>query len=186
MAVQCSSVALGCCWTMDSQSFTHHLKILPLHAYDIIVGMDWLEQFSLMRVDWKMKWMQIPVGKEIVTLHGCPDLRSPKLMFQLLAVPSDDWETQAVPPLAPEIQNILEEFPNVCAPLTGLPPKRSYDHTIPLIQGACPVNIRPYWYPPALKDEIESQVAQMLQHGLIQPSQSPFSSPVLMVRKKDG
>jgi hypothetical protein len=48
------------------------------------------------------------------------------------------------------------------------------------------VNIRAYRYPPSLKDEIERQVNTMLDQGLIQPSKSPFSSLVLLVRKKDG
>jgi tRNA A37 N6-isopentenylltransferase MiaA len=54
------------------------------------------------------------------------------------------------------------------------------------VDGATPVNIRAYRYPPTLKDEIERQVNTMLEQGLIQPSKSPFSSPVLLVHKKDG
>jgi hypothetical protein len=47
------------------------------------------------------------------------------------------------------------------------------------------VNKRPYRYPPALKDEIERKVVEMLAKGIIQPSASLSSSPVLLV-KKDG
>jgi hypothetical protein len=74
----------------------------------------------------------------------------------------------------------------VLSPPDSLPPKREYDHEIPLVEGARPVTIRPYRYPPALKDKIETQVDAMLQEGIIQPSSSPFHSPVLLVRKKDG
>lgn len=74
----------------------------------------------------------------------------------------------------------------VCSVPSELPLVCSCDHTIPLVQGARPINIRPYHYPPVLKDEIEPQVAQMIKQGLIQPSTSSFASPVLLVKKKDG
>jgi hypothetical protein len=65
-----------------------------------------------------------------------------------------------------------------------LPPQRHADHHIPLLPGAQPVNSKPYT--PAQKDEIERQVKELLLNGVIQPSASPFSSPVLLVKKKDG
>ena len=46
--------------------------------------------------------------------------------------------------------------------------------------------MRPYRYAHVLKDEIERQVNDMLNNGLIQPSASPFSSSVLLVKKKDN
>jgi hypothetical protein len=68
---------------------------------------------------------------------------------------------------------------------SGLPPQCSFDHAIPLMPGARPMNLRPYRYNPAQKDEIEKQIKQMLAQGIIQFSTSPYSLLVLLVLKKD-
>ena len=85
-----------------------------------------------------------------------------------------------------EIQTVLDRFPHVFQETTTLPPQRTCDHTIDLVPGAQPINSRAYRLPPDQKDEVEKQLKEMLQKGLIRHSASPFASPVLLVRKKDG
>lgn len=88
-------------------------------------------------------------------------------------------------PVDPHIATVLQQFQPLFEAPQGLPPSRSCDHSIPLIQGSQPVFIQPYRYTPSVKDKIERQVAEMLSNGTIQHSDSPFSSPVLLVQKKD-
>ena len=107
-----------------------------------------------------------------------------ELLVQLFSVSEQSAQTDIT--LPPTIVQLLSEFPSVVTPPSELSPKRECDHEIPLVDGARPVMVRPYRYPPALKDEIEAQVDSMLQQGIIQPSTSPFNSPVLLVCKKDG
>lgn len=85
-----------------------------------------------------------------------------------------------------EIENVLQNHQECFSIPQGLPPRREFDHQIPLMPGAPPVNVKPYRYSPQLKDEIERQIKEMMKQGIIKPSQSPFSLPVLLVKKKDG
>lgn len=83
------------------------------------------------------------------------------------------------------ISELLQEFCSVFDEPKGLPPAQQFEHSIPLLPGAKPVNLRPYRYNPAQKGEIERQVVEMQQQGIIQHNSSPFSSQVLLVLKKD-
>ncbi|MCO5571109.1 hypothetical protein L7F22_024841 [Adiantum nelumboides] len=67
-----------------------------------------------------------------------------------------------------------------------LPPERPEDHNIDLIPGSAAPNKPPYRVSAAQQEEIMMQVNELLQKGHIQPSSSPFCSPVLLVHKKDG
>jgi len=93
----------------------------------------------------------------------------------------------------PSVQDVLLKYSAVFQDTDGLPPTQNWDHTIPLIPGAQPVTTRAYRFPPDQKNEIEKQkneiekkLQEMLSKGIIRPSSSPFASPVLLVRKKDG
>jgi len=88
--------------------------------------------------------------------------------------------------MEPELQLLLHTYSKVFSTPTYLPPTREHDHSIPLMEGSGPVKVRPYRYPHSHKEEIEKLVDGMLQEGIIQSSKSPFFSPIILVKKKDG
>lgn len=57
---------------------------------------------------------------------------------------------------------------------------------IPLMPGTQPFNLRLYRHKPELKSEVEHQITELLDACIIQCSSSPFSSPAILVKKKNG
>lgn len=177
------------------------MKVLALGTYDAILGMDWLKAHSPMQVDWRAKCLEFSTSEGTVCLRGhesnstdCFMINSIQLqslckqqaithIVQICATTEEATFNSPVPEI---VQQVIDAFPDVFGEPTGLPPRRPCDHCIPLIPGAQPVTVRPYRHKPEHKDEIEKQVMEMLKAGIIQRSSSPFSSPVILVKKKDG
>ena len=63
-------------------------------------------------------------------------------------------------------------------------PKEYIKHDIELMSNI-PFRLPPYGYSTEKKKAIKVQVRQMLADGLIEPSLSPYSSPIVMDRKKN-
>ena len=85
-----------------------------------------------------------------------------------------------------DLEQVLHHYRKVFDEPKGLPPQKEHDHKIPLELGSTPPNIHPYRYPYVQKSEIEKLVQDMLENGTIRKNVSPLSSPVLLVKKKDG
>lgn len=94
--------------------------------------------------------------------------------------------SQEVPPITEELQQLLAEYADVFEVPKELSTHISLDHKIQLKASDVSVNVRPYRYPPAQKDTIESMIKELLESGVIRPINSPFSSPIVMVKKNDG
>jgi hypothetical protein len=44
--------------------------VLPLQHFDVVLGYDWLEEFSPMKVHWAEKWIAVPYAEGTVVLKG--------------------------------------------------------------------------------------------------------------------
>jgi hypothetical protein len=134
----------------------------------------------------KHKFQGITAGSpEIISSHRMEKLLKKGhsgVIAQLHAI-----QATGIPPVTQDLQALLSKHQIVFSTPQGLPLSYGvHDHSIPLVPGSLPPNIRPYRHPFAQKNEIEKMVQELLIAGVIHPSTSPYSSPVVMVLKKEG
>lgn len=66
----CDKLAPDVKWWLQGQTFTIDMRLLELGAYDGVLGMDWLEQFSPMTCHWLHKTLTFEHQGKTVTLQG--------------------------------------------------------------------------------------------------------------------
>ena len=82
-----------------------------------------------------------------------------------------------------KLDGVLEEFKDVLCPETG----RTQAMKLSIHTGDHePVRSHPYRTPPRWKNEVKEQIDNLLRMGIIRPTESPWSSSVVTVGKKDG
>jgi hypothetical protein len=170
--ITCAGVLRDAPLLIADASFPADLFIMPLAGYDIILGTKWLG--ALGPIVWDLAHRRMTFHRDGCTISwvGVPAGEGPAVRSVTAEEPLPDA--------------LLDAFAGVFATPTGLPPQRAHDHRILLKTGAQPVAVRPYRYPAAHKDELERQCAAMIEQGIVRRSDSPFSSPVLLVKKPDG
>ena len=193
---RCENVKLQ----MGDYQLKTHMFAIHMGGCDIILGADWLRALGPITMDFQELYMSFKQNNSTHTLRGlqaeAPSIISSHRMEKLLkkghhGVIAQFNAIQAVAtkslPIHPEMQQILNKHLPVFDKSHELPPSREeHDHSITLVPEAKPPNVRPYRYPFTQKNEIEKIIKELLEEGVIRPSISPYSSPVVMVLKKDG
>jgi hypothetical protein len=144
---------------------------LSLGGFDVILGTQWLRALGPILWDFAKLTMSFWFGDRLVRFQGSQSAGAP---------------LHTITSIGPDLLlSLLADYEDLFVPLTELPRKRFQDHQIRLHAGSTLVAVRPYRYPQIQKDEIERQCAEMLAQGIIQLSNSEFSSPILLVTKHD-
>ncbi|KAD4981923.1 hypothetical protein E3N88_18594 [Mikania micrantha] len=189
----CSGLARAVELIIQGHPLVVDLYVLPLQGWDMVLGVSWLATLGPVITDYSKSTFEFSHNGHQVIWHG--DVNTAQAiqfhgfqhllhtggigqMYQLTIIPSNPIAT--VYPA--DLQALLDRFAPVFTAPTGLPPTRTQDHHITLLPNSQPVLVRPYRYPHFQKQEIERLVSEMLQQGIIQPSTSSFSSPVLLDR----
>jgi hypothetical protein len=82
-----------------------------------------------------------------------------------------------------EVQKLLEEYADI---FTDRPGETKLEHHNIQLMTDLPVRVKPYRMPYTTREIIRTEVEAMLEAGIIEPSNSAYGSPVVLVRKKDG
>ena len=137
----------------------------------VILGRDFLNQFSSTEFDWKNS--KVRLGE--------------KWIFLLSA----DKGGHAINPNLPseaieKLHGILESFPGVFAKNPRAPRCSSATtHEIKSIDDR-PIKNKIRRIPAKWSKEVDTQVTEMIEHDIIEPSSSPFNSNPLLVSKEDN
>lgn len=194
--LRCNGVYRQLKVVVDGVDFTTDFFVLPLTGLDFVLGIQWLSLLGPTLCDWKAQTLEFAWAGKRRRVHGlkhgqiaqahAEEIAKDAQMGQACFAVSVQTPTDAVSVVPIEMQRLLTQFAGIFKTPTQKPPAPDIEDHITLKEGSDPVNVRPYRYAHFQKEEMKKQVNEMLQSGLIQPSSSPFSSPVLLVKKKDG
>ena len=81
-----------------------------------------------------------------------------------------------------QVKELLEEFKDV---LTDIPGETNLiEHKINLTSDQ-PIRTKQYPLPFAMSQTVKEETKKMLEMGIVEPSSSPYLSPVVLVKKSD-
>lgn len=191
--------------------FTSDVMVLPLGCCDLVLGVQWLSTLGPIIWDFTKSQMEFSIEGRRFVLRGAKQT-SIKLInnkssshavqqgAQLCFLYLNKTENSIAVPcctlmsmedhslgLPATIEDLIQEFQDIFNEPSRLPPRRmGFDHRIPLKEGSIPFNMRPYRYSIIQKYVVDKLVEEMLNQGIIQRSNSPYASPIVLVKKKDG
>ncbi|WVZ63928.1 hypothetical protein U9M48_013519, partial [Paspalum notatum var. saurae] len=189
-----SVVCPGCTISIDGDNFVANLMVIPLLAFDVILGMDWLHCYRVViSCFWKTVSLEAPSGQTLTFQASAPSCslfvmaslfpgRRPAksgFLWTLVEKPTKSLNIEEIPVVRDYPDVFLDELPR-------MPPKHEVEFHIDLVPGTWPVSIAPYRLSRPFQEELRKQLDDLLSKKLIQRSVSPWRALVLFRKKKDG
>ena len=137
---------------MDHFETVVKLNVLHLGSYDLLIGMDWLEQHRVILNCYDKTFTCLNSDEKLVSVKGIPRKTTIRQISALqikravrkgckayAVIITDEENKNKTDKLKLEDIQVLREYANVFPEeIMGLPPKRDLDFTIGLVPGAIP------------------------------------------------
>lgn len=178
----------------DGQQVKHTLKVLGGDERVLILGRDFLAKFPSTEFDWQQGRIRLgDVWKvpEVMISGGGHAERVAVAALEQMVVPAASDLSAAINPALPQdvhqkFMKILLEERSVFATNPKKPSLSTVaEHRIET-NDAQPVKQKTARVSPTVEAEINKQLEEMLENDICRPSSSPWSSRVILVRKKDS
>ena len=123
----------------------------------------------------------------IVSLEIICDLDSHSALSVTRATEEDEKSNkEIITQLPPLIRQLTTQFPELFSPPDAIPPPRDVVHDILLKPHVVPVKRAAYPLGVTKLEAMRIQIQELFKRDWIEPSHSPWASPILFVKKKEG
>ncbi|XP_073270145.1 uncharacterized protein [Primulina huaijiensis] len=173
------------------------LIVLPTPEFDIILGMDCLT-LNVSTIDFRRRTVSIRPPNEKAFIfeaaqnnqmpHIISCMRAKKLIqkgcqnFLVSIISAPDIDSRSI-----ENVKVVKDFSDVFLDdVSGIPPEREVEFIIELKPATMPISKAPCILAPVELKELKDQIQELLDKGFIRPSFSPWDTPMLFFKKKDG
>ncbi|KAE8728977.1 Phosphoenolpyruvate carboxykinase [Hibiscus syriacus] len=188
---------LRCCpLEVQGEIFLVDLMELPLEEFDLILGIDWLNEHKVnLDCEYKRATLKTSDGRTVVLIGErrgyLSNIVSAMEIDRMIRKGYDTFiacilNTKGSLSTIEEIRTV-SEFPDVFPEeLPGLPPDKEVEFEIKTYPGSAPISMAPYRMAPKELKELKVQLQELFDRGFIRHSTSPWGAPILFVKKKDG
>lgn len=170
-------------FSIGTTEFLENFYVTRNLAHRVLIGGDIFWKHNM---DVKFSTKELVIGNQSSPLLSSKELTQatinenslPSELVQFEEGYLSDKETR-------EIKTLIDEFADIFSKNSDDIGKTDFIHKIKLTDEN-PFKSRAYRIPQAQKKIVEDEIEKMLRTGVIKKSNSPWSSPVVLVKKKDG